>query len=393
MSGTFLPTATRASVKVAYFATETGINVSSINTNTITVDGDGAGTGISMLNNADIIFADGATVGANSMAIANFDGGISTLAGVKTPLSIYDYGNGTYGTTQVGGLIIGGSASTNDGSGSFAIIDGNNTADLSIASRVMDLQVSSITNTLGNFIQFEENLIVRPPLGQTTAGGSVNIFNGASCSNFNQYSLTVNGDGALGGQLALTRFQGGSSYPVLNVDNDGNMLFKDPGAIVYADNLSTIALQAGSIVVPGQGRTLISTGSPVPSVTLTNTGTVGNVDFGGSIGQFIPVTVGSVVCLQGAIAVTASAGVSTPFTVNVVSTDGVSPGVNYPVYSGIGTAPYATGTGSMASIYVPITTTLKAGFDKISVSASCPGLTGGQTLTVDMGAVTLVRIV
>ena len=195
MSGTFVPTATRASVKVAYFATETGINVSSINANTLTIDGDGSGTGISMLNNSDIIFADGATVGANSMAIANFDGNISTLAGVKTPLSIYDYGNGTYGTTQVGGLIVSGSATSNTASGSFAIIDGNNTADLSIASRVLDLQVSSITNTLGNFVQFEENLFVRPPLGQTTAGGSVSIVNGAGCSNFNQYSLTVNGDG------------------------------------------------------------------------------------------------------------------------------------------------------------------------------------------------------
>jgi hypothetical protein len=391
MSGTFVPTATRASVKVAYFATETGINVSSINANTLTIDGDGSGTGISMLNNSDIIFADGATVGANSMAIANFDGNISTLAGVKTPLSIYDYGNGTYGTTQVGGLIVSGSATSNTASGSFAIIDGNNTADLSINSRVLDLQVSSITNSAGNFVQFEENLFVRPPIGQTTAGGSVSIVNGAACSNFNQYSLAVNGDGALGGQLALTRFQGVSSFPVFNIDNDGNMLFKDPGARVYADNLSTIALQAGSVTVAGTGRTLISTGSPIPTVTLTSAGTVGNIDFGAPIGEFIPVVVGGVYTLQGSIAVTASAGLSKPFSVSVVCSDGVNPGTGYTVYGQINSAPYATGTGSLVTVYLPVSMTLKADFDKIAVSCSATTLAAAETVTVDMGPVTMTR--
>jgi hypothetical protein len=256
------------------------------------------------------------------------------------------------------------------------------------------MNVSTITNPSANFIQFQETVIVRPPIGSAVSvPGSLSLFNNTGASNFNQYTMAVNGDGANGGQFTMTRFQGGSSFPVFNIDNDGNMLFQDPGARVYADNLSTIALQAGSIVVPGQGRTLISTGSPVPSASLNSGATVANVDFGGSIGQFIPVTVGGVYCLQGSIAVTASAGLTTPFTVNVVSTDGVSPGTNYPVYSGISTAPYATGGGTMATVYVPITTTLKAGFDKISVSVACAGLTGGETLVVDMGAVTLVRIV
>jgi hypothetical protein len=392
MSGTFVPTATRASVKVAYFATETGINVSSINANTLTIDGDGSGTGISMLNNADIIFADGATVGANAMAIANFDGNISTLAGVKTPLSIYDYGNGTYGTTQVGGLIVSGSATSNTASGSFAIIDGNNTADLSIASRVLDLQVSSITNTLGNFVQFEENLFVRPPIGQTTAGGSVSIVNGAGCSNFNQYSLTVNGDGALGGQLALTRFQGVSSYPVLNIDNDGNMLFKDPGAIVYADNLSTIALQAGSIVVPNQGRSLVSSGSPIPSASLNSGATVANIDFAGSVGEFIAVTTGGVYSLQGTLAVTGSAGLSRAFTVNVVSTDGVTAGLSYPIYNATNTAVYS-GTGALAGVQIPICAVFKATDNKVSVSCACPTITGAETLDFAMSVTTISRLV
>lgn len=303
MSGTFVPTATRASQKVAYFATVGGINTSSITTNTVTANsiltssinsqvmtiaGDSNATGISMINNANIIFADGATIGANSMAIANFDTSISTINGVKTPLSIYDYGSGLNGFTQVGGLIVSGSAVTSSSTGNFSVIDGD-------ASRNMALYGSTIT------------------------------------------------------------------------------------------------LQGDKVNFPNAGRTLVSTGSPVPSVTLTSNATVGNVNFGGSVGQFITAVTGGTYTLQGAIAVTASAGLTTPFTVNVVCTDGVNPGTNYPVYSGISTAPYATGTGSMASVYVPITTTLKTDFNKISVSASCPGLTGAQTLTVDMGAVTLVR--
>jgi hypothetical protein len=292
----------------------------------------------------------------------------------------------------VGGLIVAGSAiNAGDPVAVSAVIDGDINANMNFSSKVLDMKVSTITNTSANFIQFEENLFVRPPLGQTTAGGSVSIVNGAGCSNFNQYSLAVNGDGVLGGQLALTRFQGASSFPVFNVDNDGNMLFKDPGAIVYADNFSTIALQAGSVTVAGTGRTLISTGSPTPTVTLTSAGTIGNIDFGGAIGEFIPVVVGGVYTLQGSIAVTASAGLSKPFTVSVVCSDGVNPGTGYTVYGQINTGPYATGTGALATVYLPVSMTLKADFDKIAVSCSASTLAAAETVTVDMGPVTLTR--
>jgi hypothetical protein len=318
------------------------------------------------------------------MAIANFDGNISTLAGVKTPLSIYDYGNGAYGTTQVGGLIVSGSATNNTASGSFAIIDGNNTADLSINSRVLDFQVSSITNTLGNFIQFEENLIVRPPLGQTTAGGGVNIFNGASCSNFNQYQLAVNGDGALGGQLALTRFQGGSSFPVLNIDNDGNMLFKDPGAIVYADNLSTIALQAGTV----NGGSLL--GSAQGLLGAFSGGTTGAsqtafLTTGGS--SNIAVTQGAVMCLEGTVnvdTVVAGADFGWSLTLNNGAQD-------IEIIGGI-TTPYKTG-GALSGAKLPFATTFVAQGPTVQLFVTSGNGAGvADTVQANLNTPTIVRV-
>lgn len=393
MSGTFIPTATRASQKVPYFATTTG-SPQVITASTIAVVGDSNDIGITMLNDSQIIFASGAVPGADSYGMSIYNG-VSTSSGVApvvNALGVYNFGNGTYGSLLAGDIVLAGKGTVNTASGVFPVISGDSSQNISMRGNSLDLQFSTITNSLaGNSIlTFADTVAIRP--AGASGAGALAITNGSASSNLNTYQLAVNGDGALGGNLALTRFQGGSSFPVYNIDNNGNMLFQDPGAIIYADNLSTIALQAGSVVVPSQGRSLVSSGSPIPQANLNSGATVANINFAGSIGEFIPVTTGGIYSLQGTLAVTGSAGLSRGFTVNVVSTDGVTAGLSYPIYNATNTAVYS-GTGALAGVQIPICAVFKATDNKVSVSCACPGLTGGETLGFAMSLTTISRLV
>ena len=391
MSGALLPNITRNSAVQPlydpYGSDPADVNVVA---STITVSGGAGGLGITMLNDAGIVFASGAAPGADSYGM-NLNANISTSSGVVNAASIYNYGTGTMGTLQVGNIAVSGAGTAAPASGTFAVIGGDSSQNMSMRGNTLDLQFSTITNSLaGNgIITFADSVFVKP--SGSTGAGSVSILNGSASSNFNQYTLAVNGDGAGGGELALTRFQGASSYPVYNIDNDGNMLFKDPGAIVYADNLSTIALQAGSIVVPNQGRTLVSSGSPIPSAALNSGATIANIDFAGSVGQFIAVTTGGIYSLQGTLSVTGSAGLNRAFTVNVVSTDGVTAGLSYPIYNATNTTVYS-GTGALTGVQIPICAVFKATDNKVSVSCSCPTITGAETLDFAMSVTTISRL-
>lgn len=395
MSGTFLPTATRASAKVAYFATENAITTSSITTSTITaasivtdtlvVDGNGS-NGVKVLNAVPIVFSDIGSVSTNAMSISNFGApGTSTLSGYKFPLTVFNTASGANGYTKVGGLIVAGSAiNAGDAAAVSAVIDGDINANMNFSSKVLDMKVSTITNTSANFIQFEKNVFIRPAIGSATSAGSLSLVNGAGASNFNQFSLEVNGDGANGGQLALTRFQGVSAFPVFNIDNDGNMLFKDAGATVFADNLSTIALQAGTVngdSLFGSSRGLLGSFSG----GTTGASQTGFLTTGGS--SNIAVTQGAVMCLEGTVnvdTVVAGADFGWALTLNNGAQD-------VEIIGGI-TTPYKSG-GALSGANLPFATTFVAQGANVQLFVtSGAGAGGADTVQANLNTPTLIRV-
>lgn len=263
-------------------------------------------------------------------------------------------------------------------------------SSLAISGTNLDLRVSTITNSAsGNsIITVSETVVIGPQPSIPTGSGALSLTTGPTASQSNLWQFVAEGDlpvPANAGLFTFTRLSGGSSFPVYQVDSNGDMTMLDPGAKFTSPQLSTIDIQAGTV-----------NGSPLnaPSRTLLGSysgGTTGSnvqgfLTSGGS--SNIAVTSNAVMCLEGTINVeTAVAGGD--FGFSVVLNNGAQ---DVTILNGNANA-FKTGSGALAQVSLPFNTTFIAQGANVQVYVDTgSGAGAGDTVTGTLATPTLIRI-